>query len=42
MNYNQNNKCKISKKCGACQLSNMDYERQLNFQQANVVKHSIL
>ncbi len=38
MNYNQNNKCKISKKCGACQLSNMDYERQLNFKQANVVK----
>lgn len=30
--------CKVSKKCGACQLSNMDYTRQLNFKQANVVK----
>ena len=30
--------CDISKKCGACQLSNMDYERQLKFKQANVVK----
>lgn len=30
--------CKISKKCGACHLSNMDYERQLRYKQANVVK----
>lgn len=35
-----NNKlnCPFAKKCGACQLSNMDYERQLNFKQAKVVK----
>lgn len=33
-----NQKCKIAKKCGACQLSNMDYERQLKFKQASVVK----
>ena len=38
MNNQQDNKCKIAKKCGACQLSNMDYERQLKFKQANVVK----
>ncbi len=30
--------CKVSRKCGACQLSNMDYTRQLSFKQANVVK----
>ena len=30
--------CKVAKKCGACQLSNMDYQRQLAFKQANVVK----
>ena len=30
--------CPIAKKCGACQLSNMDYERQLAFKQASVVK----
>lgn len=30
--------CKVAKKCGACQLSNMDYNRQLNFKQATVVK----
>lgn len=30
--------CKVSKKCGACQLSNMDYNRQLNFKQATAVK----
>lgn len=38
MNNQQNNKCKVAKKCGACQLSNMDYERQLKFKQANAVK----
>ncbi len=30
--------CGIEKKCGACQLSNMTYERQLGFKQAKVVK----
>ncbi|MDE7390680.1 MAG: 23S rRNA (uracil(1939)-C(5))-methyltransferase RlmD [Lachnospiraceae bacterium] len=30
--------CTVSKKCGACQLSNMDYTRQLNYKQAVVVK----
>lgn len=30
--------CKVSKKCGACQLSNMDYTRQLNYKQACAVK----
>lgn len=30
--------CKVAKKCGACQLSNMDYTRQLSFKQATVVK----
>ena len=33
-----NNLCKIARKCGACQLSNMDYERQLRFKQAEEVK----
>lgn len=32
------NTCGVEKKCGACQLSNMDYERQLRFKQATVVK----
>ena len=31
-------KCSVSKKCGGCQLSNMDYERQLKFKQAMAVK----
>ena len=31
-------KCSVSKKCGGCQLSNMDYQRQLRFKQAVVVK----
>ncbi|MBQ2152637.1 MAG: 23S rRNA (uracil(1939)-C(5))-methyltransferase RlmD [Clostridia bacterium] len=30
--------CKIAKKCSACQLNNMDYERQLNYKQAKAVK----
>ena len=30
--------CPQAKKCGGCQLSNMDYARQLNFKQAKVVK----
>ena len=30
--------CRIAKKCGACQLSNMNYERQLKYKQAKVVK----
>lgn len=39
MSSKQNNyTCKVTKKCGACQLSNMDYERQLKFKQANEVK----
>lgn len=31
-------KCAAAKKCGACQLTNMDYDRQLRFKQAKVVK----
>ena len=31
-------KCSVSKKCGGCQVSNMDYQRQLRFKQAVVVK----
>lgn len=30
--------CTLAKKCSACQLSNMDYDRQLKFKQAAVVK----
>ena len=30
--------CGVEKKCGACQLSNMNYERQLHYKQAVVVK----
>ncbi len=30
--------CPNYKKCGGCQLQNMDYERQLRFKQAQVVK----
>lgn len=30
--------CDVAKKCGACQLSNMDYSRQLKFKQAGAVK----
>ncbi len=37
MNNNKLN-CPYAKKCGGCQLSNMDYARQLNFKQAKVVK----
>lgn len=37
MNNNKLN-CLQAKKCGGCQLSNMDYARQLNFKQAKVVK----
>ncbi|MBQ7129372.1 MAG: 23S rRNA (uracil(1939)-C(5))-methyltransferase RlmD [Clostridia bacterium] len=29
--------CKYAKKCGGCQLQNMDYERQLKFKQAKAV-----
>ena len=32
------NGCTLYKKCGGCQLQNMDYERQLRFKQATVVK----
>ncbi len=35
---NNNNQCKNAKRCGACQLSNMDYNRQLKFKQAQEVK----
>lgn len=31
-------KCPNYKKCGGCQLQNMDYERQLRFKQAQVVR----
>lgn len=34
----QINKCIHAGKCGGCQLQNMDYERQLKFKQAKVVK----
>lgn len=34
----KNKFCKVSGKCGGCQLSNMDYERQLKFKQAKVQK----
>ncbi len=34
----KNEACGVAKKCGACQLTNMDYERQLRFKQAGVVK----
>ena len=30
--------CPLAKKCGGCQLQNMDYERQLKFKQEKVVK----
>lgn len=32
------NGCTLYKKCGGCQLQNMDYQRQLRFKQATVVK----
>ncbi len=32
------NGCTLYKKCGGCQLQNMEYERQLQFKQATVVK----
>ncbi|NLA76939.1 MAG: 23S rRNA (uracil(1939)-C(5))-methyltransferase RlmD [Clostridiales bacterium] len=31
--------CPVSKKCGGCQLQNMDYERQLRYKQSVAVKH---
>ncbi len=34
----QSYSCGVEKKCGACQLSNMDYPRQLSYKQAKVVK----
>lgn len=30
--------CPYAKKCGGCQLQNMDYERQLRFKQGKVIK----
>ena len=30
--------CPLAKKCGGCQLQNMDYDRQLKFKQEKVVK----
>ena len=30
--------CPVAGKCGGCQLTNMDYQRQLKFKQARVVK----
>ena len=33
---NQKYLCKYAKKCGGCQLQNMDYERQLNYKQGKV------
>ncbi len=32
------NGCTLYKKCGGCQLQNMDYQRQLRYKQATVVK----
>lgn len=34
----QNKPCPLAKKCGGCQLQNMDYLRQLKFKQAKVEK----
>ncbi len=34
----QNKPCPLAKKCGGCQLQNMDYPRQLKFKQAKVEK----
>ncbi len=34
---NNDNKCPYAKKCGGCQLQNMDYGRQLGYKQARVV-----
>ncbi len=34
----QNKPCPLAKKCGGCQLQNMDYSRQLKFKQAKVEK----
>ncbi len=30
--------CQYSKKCGGCQLQNLDYEEQLSFKQAKIIK----
>lgn len=30
--------CTVAKKCGGCQLTNMDYNQQLSFKQARVIK----
>ena len=38
MSIKSNDLCKVARKCGACQLTNMDYERQLRFKQAAEVK----
>lgn len=32
------NKCPIAKKCGGCQLQNLDYEEQLSLKQSKVIK----
>lgn len=34
----QDERCPLAKKCGGCQLQNMDYARQLKFKQASVEK----
>lgn len=34
----QDKRCPLAKKCGGCQLQNMDYPRQLKFKQASVEK----
>ncbi len=31
--------CPLAKKCGGCQLQNMDYERQKQWKQAKVIEH---
>ncbi len=35
---NENSRCAVSKKCSGCQLSNIDYSRQLRYKQAQAVK----
>lgn len=37
MSDQKQNFCPYAKKCGGCQLQNMDYQRQLKFKQAKVV-----
>jgi 23S rRNA (uracil1939-C5)-methyltransferase len=31
--------CPIAKKCGGCQLQNLDYEEQLSLKQSKIIKY---